>query len=181
MPKGRLSRYPTCFFLPNSSNIWNYKGDPLSAALYYNAKANEALSLIFERNKKIIEQKKSPVSEVDKDILESLSKYICDHYADDLSIETLAKIGCMGTTKLKKNFKLYFGSTVAEYIRKVRIDNAEHLLAYTDLPVGEVAKAVGYSAAGHFAELFYKAKGVLPFEYRKSTHEHKTLSSSINL
>ena len=37
--------------------------------------------------------------------------------------------------------------------------------------VGEVAKAVGYTAAGHFAELFCGAKGILPMEYRKSVRK----------
>lgn len=49
----------------------------------------------------------------------------------------------------------------------MRIGQAEHLLAYTDLPIGEIAQAVGYTAAGHFADLFRKAKGVLPMEYRR--------------
>ena len=73
----------------------------------------------------------------------------------------------MGTTKLKRCFKANFDCTVADYTQQVRVDQAEHLLAYTDLPVGEVAQAVGYQAAGHFAELFRKAKGTLPMEYRK--------------
>ncbi|WP_444657958.1 helix-turn-helix domain-containing protein [Caproiciproducens sp. R2] len=79
----------------------------------------------------------------------------------------------MGTTKLKCCFKSYFDCTVADYIQRVRIDQAEHLLAYTDLPVGEVAKAVGYTAAGHFAELFRSAKGILPLEYRKAMWERQ--------
>jgi len=77
----------------------------------------------------------------------------------------------MGTTKFKKTFKEYFECTVNDYIRDVRLDHAEHLLAYTDLPVGEIAKAVGYSAAGHFAGLFCEHTGVLPLEYRKITHK----------
>ena len=74
----------------------------------------------------------------------------------------------MGTTKLKKCFKAYFDCTVNEYIQETRLNHAEHLLAYTDLPVGEIAKAVGYSAAGYFANIFSRSTGVLPLEYRKS-------------
>ena len=102
-------------------------------------------------------------------MLDTLASYIGDHYADDLTIEGLSKISCMGTTKLKKAFKIYFECTINEYIQNIRLDHAEHLLAYTDLSVGDIAKAVGYSAAGHFASLFCKHTGVLPLEYRKST------------
>ena len=147
--------------------VWHYQREGLPATLYYDAKAAEALSLIFERHRSLNERKIIPISETDRAILINLASYIGDHYADQLSIEMLSKIACMGTTKLKRCFKEYFHCTTAEYITQVRIDKAEHLLAYTDLPVGEVAKAVGYSAAGHFAELFRRSKGTLPLEYRK--------------
>lgn len=147
--------------------LWRYRGEGATANLYYDAKAAEALSLIFEYYQKKSGKESYPVSKTDERLLQSVGSYIGDHYADELSIEMLAKIACMGTTKFKRCFKSYFECTVVEYIQKVRIDRAEHLLAYTDLAVGEVAKAVGYTAAGHFAGLFSKKKGCLPLEYRK--------------
>lgn len=155
------------------NQLWAYRGEGLPATLYYDAKAAEALSLVFERHRKLNEQKTVLLPASDLDMLRSLAAYIGDHYADQLSIDMLAKIACMGTTKLKKCFKIHFGCTVADYIQQVRIDQAEHLLAYTDLPIGEVAKAVGYTAAGHFAELFRRSKGALPLEYRKMMQERK--------
>ncbi|MBO6207883.1 MAG: helix-turn-helix transcriptional regulator [Lachnospiraceae bacterium] len=152
-------------------DIRNYKGDSLSAALFFEGKANEALSLVFHRHLMINSRKKAVLSEDDKAMLDALAAYINDHYADNLSIELLSRIGCMGSTKLKNCFRIYYDCTVNEYIRNVRLDHAEHLLAYTDLPVGEIAKAVGYSAAGHFANLFAKHTGVLPLEYRKSARD----------
>ncbi len=107
-------------------------------------------------------------------MLQSLAAYIGAHYADSLTVEHLARISCMGTTKLKRCFKAYFGCTPADYIQQVRVDQAEHLLSYTDLPIGEVAKAVGYTAAGHFADLFRISKGILPLEYRKAHLQHQT-------
>lgn len=157
--------------------LWRYQGQGLPATLYYDAKAAEALSLVFERHRKLNERRAAPLPETDQAMLQSLSAYIGDHYAADLSIEMLAKIACMGTTKLKRCFKIYFDCTVADYIQRVRIDQAEHLLAYTDLPVGEVAKAVGYTAAGHFADLFRSAKGILPLEYRKAMRERQGIAS----
>lgn len=155
--------------------LWQYRGEGLPATLYYDAKAAEALSLVFERHRKLNEKKPPHVSKADQAMLQSLAAYIGDHYADALSIEMLSRIACMGTTKLKRCFREYFGCTVAEYIQRVRIDQAEHLLAYTDLPVGEVARAVGYTAAGHFSELFRRSKGTLPLEYRKMTRERMDL------
>lgn len=148
------------------NQVWRYQESGLPAQLYYDAKAAEALSLVFERHRRLNEQPRHPVAEADRVMLQALAAYIGDHYADQLTIEGLSKIACMGTTKLKRCFKAHFGMTVAEYIQNVRIGQAEHLLAYTDLPVGAVARAVGYTAAGHFADLFRRTKGVLPLEYR---------------
>lgn len=148
--------------------ILKYTGTSQSAALYYDGKVREALALVFERHRKLNEKTKASLPSKDEEMLKSLGLYINDHYADRISIESLSKIACMGTTKLKSTFKLYYGMTVAEYIQKVRIDHAEHLLAFTDLPVSEVAKAVGYISPGHFAELFSSAKGLLPLAYRKA-------------
>ncbi len=149
-------------------DIWKYDGAKSSAQLYYDGKVREALALVFERHRKLKEKTKASLSSKDEDLLKSLGLYINDHYADRVSIESLAKIACMGTTKLKSTFKDYYGMTIADYIQKVRIDHAEHLLAFTDLPVSEVAKAVGYISPGHFAELFSSSKGLLPLTYRKA-------------
>ena len=152
-------------------NLRRYQQDGLPAQLYYNAKAAEALSLVFERHQRLNQKPKAILPEADTVMLQAMAAYIGDHYADGLTIEQLAQIACMGTTKFKRCFKIYFGMTVSEYIQGTRIGQAEHLLAYTELPVGEVAQAVGYTAAGHFADLFRKAKGVLPMEYRKLTRD----------
>ena len=149
------------------NQVWRYRETGLPAQLFYDAKAAEALSLVFERHQRLNAQPRPPVAEADRVMLQALAAYIGDHYADQLTIEGLSKIACMGTTKLKQCFKAHFGVTIAEYIQNVRIGQAEHLLAYTDLPISEVAQAVGYTAAGHFAGRFRKLTGVLPMEYRR--------------
>ncbi|MDO5298027.1 MAG: AraC family transcriptional regulator [Clostridia bacterium] len=149
--------------------VETYRGEGLPASLFYDAKASEALSMVFERHQRLNSRKKARLSPEDMVMLDSLTAYIGSHYADALTIDRLSRIACMGTTKLKRCFKDGYGCTIAEYVQKVRLDQAEHLLAYTDLSVAQVAQAVGYTAAGHFAELFRRAKGMLPMEYRRMT------------
>ncbi|MBE5982737.1 MAG: helix-turn-helix domain-containing protein [Paenibacillaceae bacterium] len=48
-----------------------------------------------------------------------------------------------------------------------RISHAEQLLSDTDLTIGQIARTVGYSNAGRFAQLFHKNTGLLPGEFRK--------------
>lgn len=157
--------FPEIAILMNQ--IKNYSGEGVSAELFFDAKAAEALALVFERHRKLNEKKKIVLHPDDIKMLNNLESYINDHYANSLNNEMLAQIACMGTTKLKKSFHIHFDCTITEYIQQVRLGHAEHLLVYTDLPVVQVSKAVGYSNAGRFAELFRQQYGILPMEYRK--------------
>ena len=65
-------------------------------------------------------------------------------------------------------FKKYYDCTITEYVQQRRMSQAEYLLAYTELTVGQVAQTVGYSTSSRFAELFRKSTGLLPLEYRKN-------------
>lgn len=88
----------------------NYRGEGITAKLFYEGKVAEAVSL-----------------------------YINDHFSLKLSLEQLARIACMGTTKLKKLFKQVHGCTISEYIQQRRMSHAESLLATTDLTVEQIS------------------------------------------
>jgi AraC-like DNA-binding protein len=106
------------------------------------------------------------LSKEDMAHINSVTAYINDHYTYDLRLDQLAKIACMGTTKLKTTFKQVHKCTITEYTQQRRMGQAEHLLSYTGLSIGQVAKVVGYDTAGRFSELFRKSTGLLPSEYR---------------
>lgn len=149
------------------SQVKNYRGDGISARLFYEAKVTEAVALVVDRQKKNQQKPNAKLSSQDMRQMETVTSYINDHFAFDLSLDQLSKIACMGTTKLKVSFKRYHGCTVTEYIQQRRMSQAEHLLSSTDLTIGQVAQTVGYSNAGRFAELFRLSTGLLPGEYRK--------------
>lgn len=156
--------FPEMVLLLNQ--IKNYRGDGISAKLFYNAKVEEAVSMVIGFRKKKEKEKQINLSDRDKELLYSVTSYINDHYAFDIKQENLAKIACMGTTKLKYSFKVMHGCTITEYIQKRRMSQAEHLLSCTDLTINQVAQTVGYKSASRFSELFRKSTGILPNVYR---------------
>ncbi|MDR1184815.1 MAG: AraC family transcriptional regulator, partial [Coriobacteriales bacterium] len=99
--------------------------------------------------------------------IKDTSAYINDHFAHNLPLEKLAKIACMGTTKLKSAFRQYHGCTITEYIQQQRISHAEYLLAHTKLSIGDIVRTIGYRNASHFSDLFRETTGLVPSEYRK--------------
>lgn len=147
--------------------IKEYKGIGLSAQLFFDAKASEALSYIYERHDQINKASHIKISQDDLENLATVSAFIQHHCSENLNIEMLSKIACMGTTKFKKYFKDYFSCTVTDYITQQRVGEAEHLLVNTDLSISQIAKAVGYETPSYFAKVFQKEKGILPLKYRK--------------
>lgn len=146
--------------------VQNYRGEGIAARLFYEGKVAEAVSMVVEHSRNHPETD-IRLSADDRKQMENLTAYINDHYAFDLPLERLAHIACMGTTKLKKVFRQYHGCTITEYIQQRRMSQAEHLLAGTDLNIGQVARTVGYASASRFAQLFRKSTGLLPMEYRR--------------
>lgn len=145
--------------------VKNYRGEGIAAKLFYEAKVAEAVAMVVERGRACPPPR--TLSPADRRQILSVTAYINDHYADDLPRERLARIACMGATKLKSAFRQVHGCTITDYVQQRRMRQAERLLAETDLPVGQVAQSVGYRSASRFAELFRKSTGFQPGEYRR--------------
>lgn len=126
---------------------------------------------MVEEQKKLLTRKEKQLTDQDIAQLENVIAYLNDHYAFDVPLERLAKIACMGTTKLKSSFKQLQGCTITEYVQQRRMSQAEHLLIDTDFTMGQIAEMIGYSTSSRFAELFRKSTGILPIDYRKMAHK----------
>ena len=146
-----------------------YRGNGISAGLFYEGKVAEAISLIVEWSRLQQQRKevRKKLSVQDVQQLENLTLYLNDHCIQDIPLEQIVRISCMSARKLQTAFKEYHGCTITEYIQQRRMSQAETLLAKTDLSIGQVAQSVGYTSASRFAELFRKSTGLLPLEYRK--------------
>ncbi|MFA9465670.1 MAG: helix-turn-helix domain-containing protein [Velocimicrobium sp.] len=149
--------------------IWNYRGSGMSAKLFYEAKVAEAVSLMIDYSKKN-QSNKFVVSPEDQRSISNVTEYIHDHFNCNISLEYLAKISCMGTTKLKTTFKAVYHCSITQYIKERRLSHAENLLSTTNLTIEQISQAVGYRNSGRFASIFKENSGLYPAEYRKSCH-----------
>jgi len=81
------------------------------------------------------------------------------------SLVCLAKLVCLNEFKLKHGFKRIFGETVHAYVIAKRLELARQLFEQKQMSVSEVAGAIGYANASHFAQAFRKKFGVNPRDY----------------
>jgi len=101
--------------------------------------------------------------------------YIKTHYNGDLSIAKLTELLGVSQPYLYKIYKEAFGKSPKAFISEYRITRANKLLAETDIPISEVASAVGYSDTFAFSKAFSVLQGVSPSKYRSI---HKEAAST---
>jgi AraC-like DNA-binding protein len=83
-----------------------------------------------------------------------------------LSVSEHARRLGRSTDEVRATVRARTGFGVKEYLLQIRLTRAKELLAVSRLPVGQVAREVGYADAGYFTRLFTRRVGVSPTEFR---------------
>lgn len=93
--------------------------------------------------------------------------YICQHFASDISVESLASACNISVSALERRFRKHFDKTPRQYINAVRLDNARQMLLETDKAIGTIALETGFSDHSHFTREFGKHFGETPRAVRR--------------
>jgi AraC-like DNA-binding protein len=81
------------------------------------------------------------------------------------SLEEIGRqVGC-SPFHLSRTFSAETGTTIPQYLRKLRMERAAELLQSGKYNVTEAAMAVGYSSLSHFSQSFYQTMGCCPGLY----------------
>lgn len=78
------------------------------------------MALVVERHRAHPAPRRTLTQE-DERMLADVAAYITAHCADRLPLERLARIGCMGVSKLKDAFHARYGCTITQYIQGQRM------------------------------------------------------------
>jgi AraC family transcriptional regulator of adaptative response / methylphosphotriester-DNA alkyltransferase methyltransferase len=97
------------------------------------------------------------------------ARYVEEHYAEPLCLETVADAVGMSRYSLSRAFKPTLNVNFSQYRRLVRVAKARRLLASGPRSVTDIAKSVGYNLA-YFDRVFRQETGISPTKYRKGTH-----------
>lgn len=93
--------------------------------------------------------------------------YIEQHYAEHLTLESMAQIVNLSPVYFSNLFKKEEGMNFTEYLTAYRMKVAKELLRAGDKNINEIADQLGYSDARYFSKVFKKEVGVKPTDYRK--------------
>ena len=99
--------------------------------------------------------------------LAETKSYLIDNFAGPPTIKQLARIVTLNEFKLKNYFKEVFQITIHSFIIKLRMEEANKILA-EDHTVNEVALKVGYRSVSHFISMYKSYYGKTPMQANKS-------------
>ena len=78
-----------------------------------------------------------------------------------------ARVAFTSPSNLSRLFRQHYGMSFQRYLQRLRMQKAADLLRTTQLPVGTIARRVGYRDASRFGEHFHRHFKVAPTRWRK--------------
>lgn len=99
-------------------------------------------------------------------VAREVKEYVDEHYAERISLSTVADRLCLCAGYLGPLFKAESGVSFRAYLRSVRVAHAKDLMRDHTLNLTQIAQAVGYDDQNYFSQVFLEETGVRPGEYR---------------
>ena len=96
-----------------------------------------------------------------------LKRFLDDNTDRIISSRELSALIFRSPDYCQKLFLKELGTTPYEYQLKNKINIAKTYLANTNMSIGQISEALGYSDQHHFSNLFKSKCGISPFAWRK--------------
>lgn len=120
-----------------------------------------ALELLVEATRVQLSQNRTPP----RWLLQARER-IHECFMNTASLSAIAESVGVHPAHLAKVFRLQYGCTVGDYIRRLRLDYAAQLLAQSEKTLSTIALAAGFYDQSHFANLFKLRFGIAPGVFR---------------
>jgi len=101
------------------------------------------------------------------DIIRKTREFIRANYKKKIKLIDISKAIYLSPYYLSHIFKKETGSTLLEYLTKVRIEEAKRLLENTSWNTTRISFEVGCSDQSYFCKVFKKSEGISPYDYKR--------------
>ena len=92
--------------------------------------------------------------------------YIENNYREEITLESVAKAALLSHSSLTRLFKKELKMTPIEYVWYHRLIVAKKFLAFTELPIKDIALRCGFKTVQHFSRKFEEKFGYPPTMFR---------------
>ncbi|TVP59972.1 MAG: AraC family transcriptional regulator [Nodularia sp. (in: Bacteria)] len=143
-----------------------YQG--VTKKVYLESKVLEILALMLEQEIELQRGKVCPLSlkHDDLDRIHQAKKILLQRLDNPPSLIELARQVGLNDYTLKRGFRQVFGKTVFSYLHDYRLEQAQQLLARSEMKVTEIAGVIGFDSRSYFAAAFRKKFGMGPKAYQ---------------
>ncbi|WP_164506569.1 helix-turn-helix domain-containing protein [Lapidilactobacillus mulanensis] len=92
--------------------------------------------------------------------------YIENNLDEQVTLTEISALLSRDPKYVGKLFRAEVGMSFKEYCLQKKIDNAKHLLLFSDKTINEISVELAYSSQSHFSMVFKKSTGITPYDYR---------------
>lgn len=159
-----------CFCIPeNERYVYIYRN--MIDELRLKNPHHEELSTLFLKElilsvSREIDRGANPVTQKNYKEIESIIRFMDEHYHEEIYLDELAQGHYMSKSWLIRQFNEYVGMSPIKYLNKIRVEKAAQLLQSTN-SIADIAKAVGFSDQLYFSKVFKSIMGMSPSKYRE--------------
>ena len=148
-------------FISDCLHFFGREGADISDTLY----ADGVLRILLSSARSSEASNKTYVSTIEKHVLFA-ENYIKANMDKKIRMDDLAARMGVSRAYLRNIFFESKGASPQEYLSQCRIEKAKELLSQTDMGVGKIGSAVGYSDPLAFSKFFKTHVGASPNKYR---------------
>lgn len=99
-------------------------------------------------------------------LIENAIDIMGKNYHNKISLPDISEALGISYVHFSRRFKTAMGITPFEYLTNLRLNQAQHLLTATDLPIKEIAPLCGFENEYYFSNFFKKYKNISPSKFR---------------
>lgn len=114
----------------------------------------------------------------DQELPVRIQKYINQHYASPITIDSLSSVFLCSKSTLSSAFRSTFQKTMIEYLTEVRLTHAKELLDSPAMSIKSISIACGFTDQNYFTKVFQKHFHMTPSDYRKHSRYSREILSS---
>lgn len=94
-------------------------------------------------------------------------EYMKKHISSDMAVDDIAAACGLSESQFARRFKKTAGVTPADYLQRLRIEEACRILRTSGGSITEIAFKLGFSSSQYFSTVFKRYTGMTPCNYKK--------------
>lgn len=102
-----------------------------------------------------------------EDTVRRILRFFEENYRRKITLQELARMTTRSSATIDRLFRRELESSPMEYLLNLRLTKAAETLRNTDLPIGELAAAHGFSEGNYFSTRFSRKFGMSPRAWRR--------------